>query len=298
MDQKDKRIRQLESILAANNIPIPPEPEDAPRKRKKTGDVRYQDMPPFVSEYAPYTKGFGDLRKGADPVKEAKRMWDMYYRQNQTEGFKDRHYLLREVPEGREARVYMECGCGVGNALLPLRDELPGLVKIYGFDISEVAVNLLMKDPKYDPSIMTVFQHDMTEAPIPPAVPDGSVDFATLIFVLSAISPAKMPTAVAHIAQKLAPSAVLYFRDYCQGDLAQSRLASTANSLIDPTSSDRFYMRTCGTCSYFFTHEEVRSLFEPYFNVADVASVKREIVNQKTGVTMHRVWVQAKLVRK
>eukprot|EP01064_Diplonema_japonicum_P037152 TRINITY_DN8634_c2_g1_i7.p1 TRINITY_DN8634_c2_g1~~TRINITY_DN8634_c2_g1_i7.p1 ORF type:complete len:295 (+),score=69.00 TRINITY_DN8634_c2_g1_i7:181-1065(+) len=292
---KDARIKQLEELLETNGIEIP---EPVSKKRRVAEDeTDYCKLPPFVKEYAPYTKGFSSGRKCIDPVAEAKKLWDMYYRQNQTEGFKDRHYLVREAPEALSAKVFMECGCGVGNALLPLKTELPNLNRIYGFDLSAVAVDLMKKDAKFDSDLITAFQHDMTASPLPSVVPDASVDFATLIFVLSAIAPEKMPASIAHLAQKISPGGTLYFRDYADGDLAQTRLASTPSSQIRD-SDPSFFMRTCGTCAYFFTLDKAREIFSPWFDTNELQIVRRDITNQKQGITMHRVWMQGRFIRK
>jgi len=57
---------------------------------------------------------------------DQRKQWDMFYKRNQANFFKDRHYMLREFPSveasfktGREYCL-LEVGCGVGNALLPL----------------------------------------------------------------------------------------------------------------------------------------------------------------------------------
>jgi len=83
--------------------------------------------------------------------REAGRNWDIFYKRNTTNAFKDRHYLSKEFTElsahscraGREARtlaqreaddgdttssdaqsdcrpVLVDFGCGVGNAVVPL----------------------------------------------------------------------------------------------------------------------------------------------------------------------------------
>lgn len=49
---------------------------------------------------------------------------DIFYKENKTNFFKDRHYLTAEFPEllicEKEKKIFCELGCGVGNALFPL----------------------------------------------------------------------------------------------------------------------------------------------------------------------------------
>lgn len=60
--------------------------------------------------------------------KNAKRNWDIFYKNNKNNFFKDRHYIDREfieiskIKEDTSDRKYIltELGCGVGNTLLPL----------------------------------------------------------------------------------------------------------------------------------------------------------------------------------
>jgi methyltransferase-like protein 6 len=79
---------------------------------------------------------------------EASKMWNLFYRRNTTNFFKDRHYLQRlfdEVPVTEEeargkvcdaaqparahlachAQLFVEVGCGVGNGLIPMMEDYP-----------------------------------------------------------------------------------------------------------------------------------------------------------------------------
>ena len=64
---------------------------------------------------------------------EAQKNWDIFYKNNTTNFYKDRHYLAREFSELAEALeaskakadsgkeiVLLDLGCGVGNAFWPL----------------------------------------------------------------------------------------------------------------------------------------------------------------------------------
>ena len=296
-DHQIKRIKLLESILLEHGID--PDVEIAKRESKtlqqdkiKLDNGRFDpnSVSPFVEEYAPYTKGMG-VSEMEDPVKHASRMWNMYYRHNTTQGFKDRHYLTREVPEIKESKLMMECGCGVGNAMYPLLEEFSQL-KFIACDLSDVAVRLLKNKEAYDKDRILAFQHDLSLERLPDNVP-ANVDIATLIFVLSAVQPEQHSAVAKHIAEKISVGGLLYFRDYAHADLAQSRLGDS--SLVP--GYDNFYMRTCGTCSYFFKESEMTKIFSPYFEVVECSIIEREVENKKNDIVMHRKWIQAKLKR-
>lgn len=73
--------------------------------------------------------------------KEAAKHWNVFYKRNQQNFFKDRHYLLKEFPEleefskSNEEVILLDCGCGVGNAMFPLCEEL-GNLKVNAFDFA------------------------------------------------------------------------------------------------------------------------------------------------------------------
>ena len=85
--------------------------------------------------------------------KDAGRNWDLFYKRNTTNFYKNRHWLVREfpelVPEGADPadagpdtgaasdpavdptdakpKTMLEVGCGVGNAIFPLLEAYPTL---------------------------------------------------------------------------------------------------------------------------------------------------------------------------
>ena len=96
----------------------------------------------------------GDFRKNK-LEKEAKKNWDLFYKRNTNNFFKDRHWITREFPElfqavsrridkaGKRLPVLLlEAGCGVGNTVYPLLSELENLF-IYASDFSPKAIDLL-----------------------------------------------------------------------------------------------------------------------------------------------------------
>ncbi|XP_073887115.1 tRNA N(3)-cytidine methyltransferase METTL6 isoform X21 [Macaca fascicularis] len=84
---------------------------------------------------------------------EAQKNWDLFYKRNSTNFFKDRHWTTREFEELRSCRE---------------------------------------QNPLYDTERCKVFQCDLTKDDLLDHVPPGSVDVVMLIFVLSAVHPEKM----------------------------------------------------------------------------------------------------------
>lgn len=124
--------------------------------------------------------------------KNAAKYWDQFYKRNTNNFFKDRHWTLREFNiDINETSKLLEVGCGVGNFLFPLLNELPNLF-IYACDFSSTAIELLRQNSNYDQQRIQSFVCDLTdEQDIP--IEENTVDFCSMIFVLSAIHPDKMP---------------------------------------------------------------------------------------------------------
>nr|XP_011754270.1 methyltransferase-like protein 6 isoform X3 [Macaca nemestrina] len=129
---------------------------------------------------------------------EAQKNWDLFYKRNSTNFFKDRHWTTREFEELRSCREFedqkltiLEAGCGVGNCLFPLLEEDPNIFA-YACDFSPRAVEYVKQNPLYDTERCKVFQCDLTKDDLLDHVPPGSVDVVMLIFVLSAVHPEKM----------------------------------------------------------------------------------------------------------
>ncbi|CBZ30911.1 conserved hypothetical protein [Leishmania mexicana MHOM/GT/2001/U1103] len=175
---------------------------DALHGRKRARSPPY---PPFVSEYRPYSSGQLQAHRVNQHTDLHKRQWDMYYRNNTVNGFKDRHYILREFHELRaaiDAAVaaekasatgeaapsmsapsaslacsfsWMEAGCGVGNAMLPVFAEyghLPQWRALLGFDISSVAIGLLEEKRALLPLALAAKVHVCVLNPVESEVAD------------------------------------------------------------------------------------------------------------------------------
>ncbi|RVE63031.1 hypothetical protein OJAV_G00163430 [Oryzias javanicus] len=230
--------------------------------------------------------------------KEAKKNWDLFYKRNTTNFFKDRHWTTREFEELKACRefesqklVLLEAGCGVGNCLFPLlEDDLN--IFVYACDFSPRAVEFVKQNPLYCPERCCAFQCDLTKEDLTENVPEGSVDVVTLIFVLSAVHPEKMKMALENINKVLKPGGSVLFRDYGLNDHAMLRFK--AGSKL----GENFYVRQDGTRSYFFSKERLAQLFEGAGFVSVVNDyVLRETVNKKEGICVQRVFLQSKFTK-
>ncbi|XP_027868062.1 tRNA N(3)-cytidine methyltransferase METTL6 [Xiphophorus couchianus] len=230
--------------------------------------------------------------------KEAQKNWDLFYKRNTTNFFKDRHWTTREFEDLQACRefesqklVLLEAGCGVGNCIFPLLEEDLNIF-VYACDFSPRAVEFVKKNPLYRPDRCCAFQCDLTKDHLMENVPEASVDVVTLIFVLSAIHPDKMKVALENIGKVLKPGGVILFRDYGLYDHAMLRFKSGSKL------GDNFYVRQDGTRSYFFSKEFLAKLFEE----ADFQSVVneyvlRKTVNKKEGLCVPRVFLQSKFIK-
>ncbi|XP_076787537.1 tRNA N(3)-cytidine methyltransferase METTL6 isoform X3 [Arvicanthis niloticus] len=188
--------------------------------------------------------------------KEAQKNWDLFYKRNSTNFFKDRHWTTREFEELRSCREYegqkltlLEAGCGVGNCLFPLLEEDLNIFA-YACDFSPRAVDFVKQHPSYNAERCKVFQCDLTRDDLLDHVPPESVDAVTLIFVLSAVHPEKMRLVLLNVYKVLKPGRSVLFRDYGLNDHAMLRFK--AGSKL----GENFYVRQDGTRSYFFTDED------------------------------------------
>ncbi|XP_019392160.1 PREDICTED: methyltransferase-like protein 6 isoform X2 [Crocodylus porosus] len=119
--------------------------------------------------------------------KEAQKNWDLFYKRNSTNFFKDRHWTTREFEELKACRE---------------------------------------KNPSYNIERCKVFQCDLTKDDLLENIPEDSVDVVLLIFVLSAIHPDKMHLVLQNIYKVLKPGKCILFRDYGLYDHSMLRFKS------------------------------------------------------------------------
>uniref|UniRef100_A0A671Q7P5 tRNA N(3)-cytidine methyltransferase n=1 Tax=Sinocyclocheilus anshuiensis TaxID=1608454 RepID=A0A671Q7P5_9TELE len=200
---------------------------------------------------------------------DAQKNWDLFYKRNTTNFFKDRHWITREFDELKNCResqgqklVLLEAGCGVGNCIFPLLEEDLNIF-IYFVKVKQNAL--------YCTERCLAFQCDLTKDDLQATIQVETVDVATLIFVLSAIHPDKMQKALEQIYKVLRPGGIVLFRDYVLYDHAMLRFKS-GNKL-----GENFYTRQDGTRSFFFSrgHTWLK-------------------LNKKEGLCVPRVFLQSK----
>ncbi|OMO86528.1 Methyltransferase type 12 [Corchorus olitorius] len=248
--------------------------------------------------------------------RDAKKYWDQFYRRHQDKFFKDRHYLDKEWDR------YFSVGCGAGNAVFPLIATYPD-VFVHACDFSPRAVNLVKAHKDFAETRVSAFVCDLTTDDLSKQISPASVDVVTMIFVLSAVSPEKMPSVLQNIKNVLKPNGYVLFRDYAVGDLAQaaflladiwkSSLLFLFNSVCltlgrhicylgikerfsgkDQEISENFYVRGDGTRAFYFSNDFLTSLFkEQGFNTEELGLCCKQVENRARELVMNRRWVQA-----
>jgi len=221
-----------------------------------------------------------------------------------------------------EKRVVLEVGCAVGNAAFPMLRASPDMV-VVACDLSAIAVELLRSKPEYRARRCFAFTCDITDvsdgayngrvasfasggaaasgpagskvpwwcahAPLRQVLPAASVDFLTIIFVLSAVAPAMFGAVAANAFHTLKPGGMVLFRDYGRYDLAQLRLGKGRKL------EEHCYVRGDGTLTYFFEEAQLSAIFEAAgFETVECEVRMREINNAKRGLDMNRIWIQGK----
>ncbi|KAI4377833.1 hypothetical protein MLD38_015405 [Melastoma candidum] len=223
--------------------------------------------------------------------REARRYWDMFYKRHQDKFFKDRHYLDKEWGhyfDGSWQKHVLEVGCGAGNTIYPLIATYPN-VFVHACDFSSRAVDLVKTHKDFTENRIDAFVCDLTADDLSQFVPPASVDIVTMIFVLSAVSPEKMPLVLSNIRKVIKPNGRVLLRDYATGDLAQERFTGK-----DQMISENFYVRGDGTRAFYFSNEFLTNLFqENDFEVEEIGVCCKQVENRSRELLMNRRWVQA-----
>ena len=232
--------------------------------------------------------------------------WDTFYKHNQSNFFKDRHYLSDEFSlesvftDKTRAFHVVDMGCGVGNALLPLLNEFPSMTA-KGFDCSSTAVSLLSERLEVEgfAKRCQVRSGDMTSHGENYEEYFNTADIVLLLFVQSAISPDHYDHIQKLATKILKPGGRLLFRDYGKYDMAQLRFEKASKRQPNRISED-FYVRGDGTRAKFFTEAELRCIWEKddLFEPGEIVQHTKLFVNRKTNVEMRRIWIQGSWTKK
>lgn len=270
---------------------------------------------------------FDRARFNADPAK----WWNLFYKNNTANFFKDRKWLRQEFPiladvttEGAGRQVVLEVGAGAGNTAFPLllnnaNEEL----MIHACDFSKTAVKVMRESEHYNTKFMTADVWDVSATPdenqngLPPGLTEGSVDVVILIFIFSALAPNQWEQAIRNVHRVLKPGGRVLFRDYGRGDLAQVRFKKGRYM------GENFYIRGDGTRVYFFDKEQLHQMWSQWtpekglpekveegsaatepsgepgaFEVQKLAVDNRLIVNRQQKLKMYRAWIQGHFLKR
>lgn len=135
-------------------------------------------------------------------IKEASKNWDLFYKRNTTNFFKDRHWPLTEFPELMAPGTMLELGCGVGNCLFPILESNPNLM-IKCTDFSPRAIEFVKAHAAFDCGRIHAFVSDLTKDSLRTFI--EPVDIITAIFCLSAIPPFKIRDVLLNVKSVLKP---------------------------------------------------------------------------------------------
>ncbi|RLN33508.1 methyltransferase-like protein isoform X2 [Panicum miliaceum] len=186
-------------------------------------DFEWEDLraevesdPAFSYHLSPFP---GPAACTTSPPQPSSEAWRSFHRRHAFgKFFKERRYLLKEFPElpnSKDCAKILEVGCG-NDSHHEMRKERTGFLRENQCCVS-------------------------------------GMDFITMIFTLSAIPFAIMPSTIEQCVSVLKPGGLLLFRDYGLYDMMLRFLPHQRVGF-------REYMRSDGTLSYFFTLDTERTL--------------------------------------
>ncbi|KAL7676300.1 hypothetical protein ACOME3_002556 [Neoechinorhynchus agilis] len=231
--------------------------------------------------------------------------WQLFYKRNGTRFFKSRYWILREIPElitsfdlGDGPFHYLDVGCGVGDLILPLLEELQHSLKTkrpivgHGCDFAQEAIRLARERSN---DVVDFWVCDLTNVegnPLRDRFKHEKVDAASMVFVLSAIRPNKFARVINNVSEVMKQGGFLFIRDYASQDHAINQFGP------EQKVCDRGFVRCDGTRTYFFEPREIIELFCEHFEPVDVKVVTRKTENRKEQKSLDRFFVQGKFLKK
>lgn len=270
-------------------------------------------------------------RFNSDPA----RFWNLFYKNNTANFFKNRKWLQQEFPvlrtvtvEDAGPKIVLEVGAGAGNTAFPIlaHNKNPKL-KLHACDFSKKAVEVMRSHAEYNTGLMQADVWDVASEELPPGVEENTVDVVLMIFIFSALSPLQWEQAVRNIHRVLRPGGEVCFRDYGRGDLAQVRFKK--GRYLD----ENFYIRGDGTRVYFFEKDELARIWSGVFDnetsahestdgtseitpdhpapessaatdefqlfeIEELGVDRRMLVNRAKKIKMYRCWMQGRFRKK
>lgn len=244
-----------------------------------------------------------DEKKKSTFNSKPEKYWDIFYKNNKQNFFKDRSWLKIEFPilfemtkETDKKNVIMEVGCGAGNIFFPLLSQNKNInLNLIACDFLTKAIELIKSNELYkinnkkNIAFASIWDLSNTNNTLPNDVLPNSVDVLILVFVFLALSPDQWYIALNNMKKILKKDGLILFRDYGRYDLTQLRFKK--ERLLD----ENFYIRGDGTRVYFFTENELKNIFclDGFFKEVKIGVCKKLIVNRKKKLKMHRIWLQA-----
>lgn len=264
-------------------------------------------------------------RFNADPAK----WWNIFYKNNTGNFFKNRKWLQQEFPilgkiteEDYGPVTILEVGAGAGNTAFPIlaNNKNPKL-KVHACDFSKKAVEVMRGHEAYNTDQMQADVWDAAGEELPPGLEEGSVDVVLMVFIFSALSPSQWQRAVQNTYRLLKPGGEVCFRDYGRGDLAQVRFKKGRYL------EENFYIRGDGTRVYFFDKDELVKIWSggppstshddagdetpsaedaavdapaqvASFDIEELGVDRRLLVNRARKLKMYRCWMQGRFRKK
>uniref|UniRef100_A0A5B6ZX39 Methyltransferase type 12 domain-containing protein n=1 Tax=Davidia involucrata TaxID=16924 RepID=A0A5B6ZX39_DAVIN len=188
--------------------------------------------------------------------------------------------IIQCFPNGK---VVLEVGCGAGNTIFPLVTTYPKLF-VHACDFSPHAIMLVKSHSDFNEERINAFVCNVVNDNLCNRIMPSSIDVITLVFMLSAVCPKKMPLILQNLKKVLKPNGHVLLRDYATGDYAQVELQNR-NRMI----SENFYVRGDGTCSFYFSEDFLSTLFiRAGFSIVDMNIYCRQIENRSRNITMGR----------
>ncbi|KYR01573.1 hypothetical protein DLAC_01570 [Tieghemostelium lacteum] len=296
------------------------------REREKNIEIQLKKMTDFkiIDDAMGYARLYGFIEVEKQTTiqksliekyeKEADIYWDKFYKKNKSNFFKDRHWLVREFSEflknsDKETlpqnRIdVFEIGCGVGNTCLPLM-ELNKNLNFTSFDFSEYAVKLLAEQVESNDLfkdrcktfVYNASKFGNPDHPLPSYIHPNQCDLVVIIFVISAMDPTTFQQVVDMCHYVLKPGGMVLIRDYAVEDMAQSRFENSHHPLSKI--SDNFHVRYDGTRAYYFSLDEMNSLFcgtNKFKNHQNIY-IEKKVTNRKQNSEMDRKFIQSKFIK-